>query len=97
MLLDPLAPVAVFTRMGFGENCEVVDGLYKEKRRDEAAAAVSDDMLDALVIAGEPDFCRTRLGEWRAAGVGLPILGLPTDMGPEICEWYMQEMKPAVA
>ena len=30
-----------------------------------------------------------------AAGVGLPILGLPTDMGPELCEWYMQEMKPS--
>lgn len=85
---------ALLTRMGFGDNCEVVDRLYKEKRRDEAAAAVSDEMLDALVIAGEPDFCRKRLGEWRRAGVGLPILGLPTDLGPELCEWYMKEMKP---
>ncbi|MEE8312571.1 MAG: LLM class flavin-dependent oxidoreductase [Candidatus Binatia bacterium] len=85
----------LLTRMGFGENCEIVDRLYKEKKRDEAAAAVSEKMLDALVIAGEPGFCRERLGDWRKAGVELPILGLPTDMGPEICEWYMQEMKPS--
>jgi len=86
---------AMLTRMGFGENCEIVDRLYKEKKRAEAAAAVSQEMLDALVIAGEPDFCRERLGEWRAAGVGLPILTLPTDMGPEICDWYMQELAPS--
>ncbi|TFH24292.1 MAG: LLM class flavin-dependent oxidoreductase [Myxococcales bacterium] len=86
---------ALLTRMGFGEDCEIVDRLYKEKKRDEAAAAVSEKMLNALVIAGEPGFCRDRLGDWRKAGVELPILGLPTDMGPEICEWYMQEMQPS--
>jgi F420-dependent oxidoreductase-like protein len=88
---------ALLTRMGFGENARVVDNLYKEKKRKEAAAAVSAEMLDALVIAGEPDFCRKRLGEWRKAGVGLPILGLPTDMGPEICEMYMRIMAPGSA
>ena len=86
---------AMLTRMGFGENADRVRDLYATKRRDEAAAAVSQEMLDALVIAGEPDACRARLGEWRSAGVGLPILGLPTDMGPEICEMYMNMMAPA--
>jgi alkanesulfonate monooxygenase SsuD/methylene tetrahydromethanopterin reductase-like flavin-dependent oxidoreductase (luciferase family) len=85
---------AMLTRMGFGENAAVVDRLYKDKQRKEAAEAVSQEMLDALVIAGEPDFCTQRLGEWRTAGVGLPILTLPTDMGPEICEMYMQIMAP---
>lgn len=88
---------ALLTRMGFGDNVRTVDNLYKEKKRKEAAAAVSGEMLDALVIAGEPDFCRKRLGEWRKAGVGLPILGLPTDMGPEICEMYMRIMAPGSA
>ena len=88
---------ALLTRMGFAENVRVVDSLYKEKKRKEASDAVSAEMLDALVIAGEPAFCRQRLGEWRKAGVGLPILGLPTDMGPEICEMYMRIMAPASA
>ncbi len=88
---------ALLTRMGFAENVRAVDSLYKEKKRKEAGDAVSAEMLDELVIAGEPAFCRQRLGEWRKAGVGLPILGLPTDMGPEICEMYMRIMAPASA
>jgi F420-dependent oxidoreductase-like protein len=86
---------AMLSRMGFAENADRVRDLYATKRRDEAAAAVSQEMLDALVIAGEPDSCRARLSEWRRAGVGLPILGLPTDMGPEICEMYLNMMAPA--
>jgi F420-dependent oxidoreductase-like protein len=86
---------AMLTRMGFGDNADLVRKLYQEKKRDEAAQAVSQDMLDALVIAGDPAFCRERLGDWRRAGVGLPILGLPTDMGPDICRTYMQMMAPA--
>jgi len=86
---------AMLSRMGFRENADLVQRLYREKKRDEAAAAVSREMLDALVIAGDPQFCRERLGEWRRAGVGLPILGLPTEMGPEICKMYMQLMAPA--
>jgi alkanesulfonate monooxygenase SsuD/methylene tetrahydromethanopterin reductase-like flavin-dependent oxidoreductase (luciferase family) len=86
---------ALLCRMGFQENADLVQSLYADKKRDEAAAAVSDEMLEALVIAGDSDFCRERLGIWREAGVGLPILGLPTDLGPEICEMYMQLMAPA--
>jgi F420-dependent oxidoreductase-like protein len=86
---------AMLSRMGFKENADQVRDLYAAKRRDEAAGAVSQEMLDALVIAGEPDACRARLTEWRGAGVGLPILGLPTDMGPEICEMYLTMMAPA--
>ena len=86
---------ALLCRMGFQENADLVQRLYADKKRDEAAAAVSDEMLEALVIAGDPEFCRERLDTWREAGVGLPILGLPTDLGPEICEMYMQIMAPA--
>ena len=53
--------------------------------------------VETLVIAGDPAFCRERLGEWRKAGVGLPILGLPTELGPEICQMYMEIMAPAEA
>jgi len=85
----------MLSRMGFAANADEVRDLYVAGRREEAAKAVSRELLDALVIAGDPEFCRTRLGEWRARGVGLPILGLPTDMGPEICSMYMQLMAPA--
>jgi hypothetical protein len=83
------------SRLGFKQNADLVKGLYADKKRKEAAAAVSDEMLDALVIAGDADFCRRRLGEWRAAGVGLPILNLPTDLGPDLCKTYLDIMRPA--
>jgi len=86
---------AMLSRMGFSENVDLVRQLYREKKRDEAAAAVSEDLLNALMIAGEPGFCRERLEQWRAAGIDLPILHLPTDLGPEICEAYLQIMAPA--
>ncbi|RMD82302.1 MAG: LLM class flavin-dependent oxidoreductase [Candidatus Dadabacteria bacterium] len=87
----------LLSRMGFAENADLVRRLYREGRRQEAAAAVSEELLDALVIAGDPAFCRDRLDEWRAAGVDLPILGLPTDMGPEVCEVFLQLMAPEPA
>ncbi len=86
---------AMLSRLGFADNADLVRDLYASGKRDEAAAAVSQEMLDALVIAGDPAFCRTRLGEWREAGVGLPILGLPVEMGPEITDMYLQLMAPA--
>ena len=85
----------LLSRMGFSENADLVRKLYTENKRQEAADAVSPEMLDALVIAGDPAFCRQRLNEWRDSGVGLPILGLPTDMGPEVCEMYMRLMAPS--
>ncbi len=86
---------ALLCRMGFAENADRVKRLYAEKKRLEAAEAVSQEMLEALVIAGDPQSCRTRLGEWRRSGVGLPILLLPTDMGAEICSMFIQMMAPA--
>lgn len=85
----------LLSRMGFPDNADLVRNLYVENKRQAAADAVSQEMLDALVIAGDPAFCRERLAEWRTSGVGLPILGLPTDMGPEVCEMYMRLMAPS--
>jgi alkanesulfonate monooxygenase SsuD/methylene tetrahydromethanopterin reductase-like flavin-dependent oxidoreductase (luciferase family) len=85
---------ATLSRLGFKENADTVKKLYGDKQRKEAAEAVADDLLDALVIAGDSDFCRQRLGEWRANGVGLPILNLPTDLGPEMCQMYLDIMRP---
>lgn len=35
---------------------------------------VTDDMVRAVTVAGTPDECRVRIDDYRAAGVGLPIL-----------------------
>jgi hypothetical protein len=40
-------------------------------------AGLSDRLLDAICLLGPLDRCRERLAEYRAAGVGLPILYPP--------------------
>jgi 5,10-methylenetetrahydromethanopterin reductase len=50
------------------------DADVLERVRAEGAAAVSDAMVTAVTVAGTPAECRARIADYRAAGVGLPIL-----------------------
>jgi probable F420-dependent oxidoreductase len=63
-----------FTWQGFGD---VVDGVREGRaNRDRAAsrAAVSDKLLDALVVAGTADVVRDRLQAFMDAGVTTPAV-----------------------
>ncbi len=73
---------------GYGDECDRIVELYKDKAtRKQAAGAVTDAMIKALTIAGDPAECLARLREAKAAGADLPIVCLP----PE-APWEMQEM-----
>lgn len=85
---------ALFCRYGFEENANVVRELYQSGKRKEAAAAVSDDLIDAIAICGPPDHCREKMVEWRSEGVGSPLLNLPTDLPAEMVEQFLQTMAP---
>lgn len=67
-------------RHGFGDAAEEVRRLWDARQRDAAAAAVTDDLLDAFAIVGDADRCRGRLEDYRAAGADLPIVALPGDV-----------------
>jgi F420-dependent oxidoreductase-like protein len=86
---------ALLSRMGYADNADLVQDLYVKGKRQEAAAAISEELLEALVIAGEPDQCREQLTAWREAGVQLPVLTLPSGAPPEISEALLQLMAPA--
>lgn len=80
---------------GYGEECETVDAVYKNKEtRREAASKVTDEMMEALTIAGDPDFCVAELRRRRSYGIGLPILALPNGMPWELTEMFMRLMAP---
>jgi F420-dependent oxidoreductase-like protein len=85
---------ALFCRYGFEENANLVRDLYSKQQRQEAAAAVSDDLIDAIAICGPAEHCRERLAEWRAAGVGTALMNLPAGMPPEVTEQMLREMAP---
>jgi F420-dependent oxidoreductase-like protein len=64
----------VVRRYGFEDAARSVQDLYLEGRRDEAAAALPDELIDAVSLCGPPDVVRDRLDVFRAAGVGTLIV-----------------------
>jgi F420-dependent oxidoreductase-like protein len=67
-------------RHGFGDTAEEIRRLWDGRERDAAAAAVTDELLDAFAIVGDAAHCRARLDDYRAAGADLPIVALPGDV-----------------
>jgi F420-dependent oxidoreductase-like protein len=59
----------LFRRYGFEEEARRVQDLYLERRRDEAGAAITPEMIDLVTIIGPLDQCRSRLAELERIGV----------------------------
>ncbi len=57
-------------RYGFEDAALQVQDLYLEGRKDEAAAALPDELIDRVSICGPRDVARDRIAKFRAAGVG---------------------------
>ena len=61
---------ALVQRYGFEDAAREVQDLYLEGKRDEAAAALPEALIDNVSLCGPPDVVRERLGVFRDAGVG---------------------------
>jgi F420-dependent oxidoreductase-like protein len=57
-------------RYGFEDAAKKVQDLYLEGRRDEAMAALPDELIDLVSLNGPADKVRDRLRVYREAGVG---------------------------
>ena len=57
-------------RYGFEDEARDVQDLYLDGKRDEAAARLSDELIDMVALCGPPEHVRDRLAVYRAAGVG---------------------------
>jgi F420-dependent oxidoreductase-like protein len=61
---------ALVQRYGFEDAAREVQSLYLEGRKEEAAAALPAELIDAVSLCGPPDRVRERLAVFRDAGVG---------------------------
>lgn len=59
----------VARRYGYEDAARTIQDLYLAGRKDAAAAAVPDALVDEVALCGPPARLRDRLGEWKAAGV----------------------------
>jgi hypothetical protein len=59
--------------MGFADEAALME-------HGEGMAALSDRLLDEICLIGPISRCQERLGAFRAAGVGMPILYPPVGL-----------------
>jgi hypothetical protein len=74
-------------RYGFEDAARTVQEHYLAGDRAAAMAALPDELIDMVTLAGPPDVVRDRLRAYRAAGVGAiavsPAPGLPEEAALE--------------
>ena len=56
-------------RIGFGEESDQIREAYQERDRARAAKLVTDEMVDAMTILGDPKQCRDQMEAFFDAGV----------------------------
>jgi F420-dependent oxidoreductase-like protein len=86
----------LFRSYGFEEEARRVQDLYLERRREEAMAAVSPEMIDLVTIIGPIDECRRRLAELDGIGVNEVAITLqvPGNEPSEVVE-ALEALAPA--
>jgi F420-dependent oxidoreductase-like protein len=57
-------------RYGFQDEAKVIQDLYLEGKREEAMAAIPEELIDTVSLCGPKDVVRERLAVYRDAGVG---------------------------
>jgi F420-dependent oxidoreductase-like protein len=65
----------LLSRMGYAEAVEKVQDLFFAGKRDEAAAAVPDELADELALVGSPERIRDRLQAWKESPVTTILAG----------------------
>ncbi len=65
---------SLVARYGFQDAARTVQDLYLEGRRDEAAAALPDELIDSITLCGPREVVRERIAAFRESGVGTLVV-----------------------
>jgi probable F420-dependent oxidoreductase len=71
-----------FRRAGFGDEMDALESAHAAGNREAAVAAISDRMVDAIDICGDATTVASAVGEYRAAGVDVPVI-MPLPWGED--------------
>jgi F420-dependent oxidoreductase-like protein len=82
---------AVFRRQGFEAEATLVQDLYLDGKKAEAAAALPDDFIDRVTLIGPPSHVRERIAALEEAGVTHlhvhPVGGDAPKLIAQVKEW----------
>lgn len=81
-------------RQGFEEEAAAVRSAWSARDRKGAVAAMSDRLVEALVISGPAEACKERIESFREAGLDTPILLLIAQQGRHAALSMMESMAP---
>jgi len=85
----------LLTGFGYGDECERITELYKDKStRSQAEAAVTREMIEALTVSGNPIHCIRELRRRRDYGIDLPIISLPPNLPGWAVKTFIVTMAP---
>jgi F420-dependent oxidoreductase-like protein len=81
----------VFRRQGFADEAKLVQDLYLDGHKEEAAAALPDEFVDKVTLIGSPSHVRERIAALREAGVTHlhvnPVGTEPLKLLAQVKEW----------
>ncbi|GAA5156945.1 LLM class F420-dependent oxidoreductase [Pseudonocardia eucalypti] len=81
----------VMQRYGYPDEAKLIQDLYLDKRKEEAAAALPEEFIANSNLIGPPEFVRDRIAALRAAGVThlhvTPIGSDPAKLLAQVKEW----------
>ena len=80
----------------FPEGAETVAEAWRAGNRDDARAAVTDEMVDALGVAGTPEQARARFAEIAAVdAIDEPLVVTPTGVDESMVEQTVEALAPS--
>ena len=86
---------ALVRRYGFEEAADEVQDLYLDGKRDEAAAALPDELIDRTSLVGPKERVAERLAIYREAGVGT-LICTPLAFDAEERTWIIRDLAELV-
>lgn len=85
----------LLTGFGYGEECTRIAEAYADKAtRSTAKDFVTEAMIEALTVSGDPAHCVEELRRRREFGIDLPLLNLPVGMPWPMVEMFIRAMAP---
>jgi F420-dependent oxidoreductase-like protein len=81
----------VFQRQGYPDEAKLVQDLYLDGKKEEAAAALPDDFIEKVTLVGTPSHVQERIAALREAGVThlhvSPVGTDPLKLLAQVKEW----------
>jgi F420-dependent oxidoreductase-like protein len=78
-------------RYGFEKEAELIQDLYLDGKKQEAAEAVPDELLDSMALVGPEGYVKDRIAAFREAGVTVlsvtPVGPDPVKLIEQVKEW----------